>query len=387
MGLLYRTWFGLTGWIVGVVLWLFILQGQVLWWQPAALWALFIVLWLITRQLGADSGALPFTAVLVFCGWVFLARLDPALAQGHFYGAMLGAVLYLFGLLVPAIRFPFTRLWAWAALGLLAVTAIWGESAGGARAWLSVGSLRFQPVELAKIFLMFYLGRQLSREQAPWERLFFLTCFCMLAAWQRDLGPDVLVFAVFGWLSLWHSFSWYKLLGWAAAAAGGFCGAVGLFSHVQNRVLAWLKPWDYLDSKGYQVLQGLFALRAGGLVGQGLGQGLVRVIPHGHTDYIFAVLGEEFGFLGVCALLLCYLSLAFWALRILDGLDQERQLVGLGLTLLLHGQVVLVVGGILRLLPFTGMTLPFVSFGSTSLAAQFWMLGTIAGWSRGGGEA
>ncbi|NLL09045.1 MAG: FtsW/RodA/SpoVE family cell cycle protein, partial [Firmicutes bacterium] len=127
--------------------------------------------------------------------------------------------------------------------------------------------------------------------------------------------------------------------------------------------------------------------RAGGLVGQGLGQGLVRVIPHGHTDYIFAVLGEEFGFLGVCALLICYLSLAFWALRILDGLDQERQLVGLGLTLLLHGQVVLVVGGILRLLPFTGMTLPFVSFGSTSLAAQFWMLGTIAGWSRGGGEA
>ena len=387
MGLLYRTWFGLTGWIVGVVLWLFILQGQVLWWQPAALWALFIVLWLITRQLGADSGALPFTAVLVFCGWVFLARLDPALAQGHFYGAMLGAVLYLFGLLVPAIRFPFTRLWAWAALGLLAVTAIWGESAGGARAWLSVGSLRFQPVELAKIFLIFYLGRQLRREQAPWEHLFFLTCFCLLAAWQRDLGPAVLVFAVFGWLSLWHSFSWYKLLGWAAAAAGGFCGAVGLFSHVQNRVLAWLKPWDYLDSKGYQVLQGLFALRAGGLVGQGLGQGLVRVIPHGHTDYIFAVLGEEFGFLGVCALLLCYLSLAFWALRILDGLDQERQLVGLGLTLLLHGQVVLVVGGILRLLPFTGMTLPFVSFGSTSLAAQFWMLGTIAGWSRGGGEA
>jgi len=387
VGLLYRTWFGLTGWIVGVVLWLFILQGQVLWWQPAALWALFMVLWLITRQLGADSGALPFTAVLVFCGWVFLARLDPALAQGHFYGAMLGAVLYLFGLLVPAIRFPFTRLWAWAALGLLAVTAIWGESAGGARAWLSVGSLRFQPVELAKIFLMFYLGRQLSREQAPWEHLFFLTCFCLLAAWQRDLGPAVLVFAVFGWLSLWHSFSWYKLLGWAAAAAGGFCGAVGLFSHVQNRVLAWLKPWDYLDSKGYQVLQGLFALRAGGLVGQGLGQGLVRVIPHGHTDYIFAVLGEEFGFLGVCALLICYLSLAFWALRILDGLDQERQLVGLGLTLLLHGQVVLVVGGILRLLPFTGMTLPFVSFGSTSLAAQFWMLGTIAGWSRGGGEA
>ncbi|MDI9439232.1 MAG: FtsW/RodA/SpoVE family cell cycle protein [Bacillota bacterium] len=387
MGLLYRTWFGLTGWIVGVVLWLFILQGQVLWWQPAALWALFMVLWLITRQLGADSGALPFTAVLVFCGWVFLARLDPALAQGHFYGAMLGAVLYLFGLLVPAIRFPFTRLWAWAALGLLAVTAIWGESAGGARAWLSVGSLRFQPVELAKIFLIFYLGRQLRREQAPWEHLFFLTCFCLLAAWQRDLGPAVLVFAVFGWLSLWHSFSWYKLLGWAAAAAGGFCGAVGLFSHVQNRVLAWLKPWDYLDSKGYQVLQGLFALRAGGLVGQGLGQGLVRVIPHGHTDYIFAVLGEEFGFLGVCALLLCYLSLAFWALRILDGLDQERQLVGLGLTLLLHGQVVLVVGGILRLLPFTGMTLPFVSFGSTSLAAQFWMLGTIAGWSRGGGEA
>lgn len=93
MALLYRTWFGFSGWLAAVVLWLVLFQGQVLWWQPAALWALFALLWLITRKLGAHPGALPFTAALVFLGWIFLTRLDPHLAQGHFRAYSWEAVL------------------------------------------------------------------------------------------------------------------------------------------------------------------------------------------------------------------------------------------------------------------------------------------------------
>lgn len=384
MALLYRTWFGFSGWLAAVVLWLVLFQGQVLWWQPAALWALFALLWLITRKLGAHPGALPFTAALVFLGWIFLTRLDPHLAQGHFQGVLLGSGFYLLGLLVPVCQLPLRRLWAWAALSLLAITLIWGETAGGARAWLTVAGVRFQPVELAKIFFILYLGKHLAPGTSLWELAFFLASFCLLLAWQRDLGPAALVFLVFIWLSLRQAFYWYKLAGFLAALGAGFAAGAYLFPHVQTRVLAWLRPWDYLGSKGYQVLQGLFALNSGGLVGQGLGEGLVQVIPHGHTDYILAIIGEELGFLGTAALLLCYLGLAFWAARILQDLTGGEQLTGLGLTLLLHLQVFLVAGGILRFLPFTGLTLPFVSYGTTSLVAQFGMLGLVAGLSRGG---
>jgi cell division protein FtsW (lipid II flippase) len=135
-----------------------------------------------------------------------------------------------------------------------------------------------------------------------------------------------------------------------------------------------------LDSKGYQILQGLFALRSGGLVGQGLGEGMDYVIPQVHTDYLFAVIGEEFGLLGTLSLLVAYLSLAFWAMQLLQDVpDQTLRLTGLGLSLLLHIQVFMVVGGILRIVPFSGMTLPLVSYGSTSFVAQLALLGLVTG--------
>jgi len=127
----------------------------------------------------------------------------------------------------------------------------------------------------------------------------------------------------------------------------------------------------------------LFALRAGGLIGSGLGAGMVQVIPEAHTDYLFAVIGEEFGLLGTWALILIYATLAFWGIKLLRGVDDDAQrTIGLGFVFLFHIQIFMVIGGILRFLPFTGMTLPFLSFGSTSLVAQFWMLGMLTSMGR-----
>lgn len=388
MSALYGAWFEFTGWIGAVLLWLYVLQPELIWWQPAVLWLLFALLFFLTRKVGADGGALPFAAVLVLCGWVFLTRLDPKWAAGQFAGALLGGLAFLLGVLLPVSRISRHRLFGAAALLLLAVTALFGQSAGGARAWLELGGLRFQPVELARVLFILYLAQQLTREGTWWEVVLALFSLFALLAWQRDLGPVLLVFFVYCWLSLHHRFSWYKLLIYLGTAAAGFGAGLIWFPHFQSRTAAWLRPWDYPDSKGYQVLQGLFALRSGGVVGQGVGLGLAQVIPQAHTDYLFAVIGEELGFLGAAALLLCYLALAFWALRIVDSLTCPRQrLMGLGLTLLLHCQVFLVVGGMLRLVPFSGMTLPLVSFGSTSLVAQLWMLGLLTGLSRSGGES
>ncbi len=377
---LYRTWFEFAGWLFCLSWWLFWLQGQICWWQPLVLWVSFMVLFFLTKQLGYDPGALPFVAILVLTGWVFLTRLNPTWATQQFWGALVACAAYVGGLWGCRRRFAHPLVWAGAALALLLATALFGQSAGGARAWITLFGLRFQPVELARIFLVFYLAQYFTEGRAWWELVLILGAFFLLLAWQRDLGPALLVFFVFWWMSLYWKFTWPKLFVYIACTVLGFISAYLWFPHLRSRAMAWLWPWDYLDSKGYQVLQGLFALRSGGLVGQGLGAGFAHVIPNVHTDYLFAVIGEEFGLLGTFSLLVVYLALAFWAVRLLHVVEEKRvQMIGLGLTLLLHVQVFLVVGGILRLVPFTGMTLPLVSFGSTSLVSQFAMLGMVAG--------
>lgn len=386
MATLYRAWLELTGWLVTLVFWLWLMQGQLSYWQPVVLWVTFGLLFLLTRRWGYDSGALPLIAVLVFLGWIFLARLDPTYAAGHFWGVLVGTLAFLAGLFGKFTKFERPLVWALCSLALLVVTVLFGDSAGGAKAWLTIFGFRFQPVELARIFLVIYFAQSLEAKRSKLELFLVLACFLALLALQRDLGPALLVFLVFCWLSLTKEFTWYKLLAYLGSSVFGFVVAFQWFPHFRNRAVAWLWPWDYLDSKGYQVLQGLFALRAGGALGRGLGEGLVHVIPQAHTDYIFAIIGEELGFLGTFAMLLAYFALAFWALRLISKVeDRAQQLIGLGFTVLLHGQVFLVIGGILRLIPFTGLTLPFVSFGSTSLVAQLWMIGMLTGMGFVGG--
>lgn len=377
---LYRTWFEFTAWLFCLVWWLFYLQGELLWWQPLVLWVMFMVLFVLTRLLKYDAGALPFVAVLVLLGWIFLTRLNPAWATAQTWGGLVAGAAYVLGLGAGGRKFGNALIWAGLALGLLLITALFGINVGGARAWINFFGLRFQPVELARIFLIVYLAHYFSEERSKWELLAILASFFLLLAWQRDLGPALLIFFVFCWLSLYWEFTWGKFLGFLGITLAGFVTAYLGFPHLRSRALAWLWPWDYLDSKGYQVLQGLFALGNGGVVGQGLGEGFVSVIPNVHTDYLFVVMGEEFGLLGTFSLLVIYLALAFWQLRLVQRLpDHCQKMMGLGLTLLLHVQVFLVIGGILRLVPFSGMTLPFVSYGSTSLVAQLAMVGMLVG--------
>lgn len=380
---LYWAWLEFTLWLGAMVFWLLFTQGLLIWWQPVVMWFVMVFLFLIVKWSGYSAQALPLVGFLVFCGWVFLARLEPAFAEQQFWGFLVGTFAYLIGLFGPFLVLDMPLLFAGGSLCLLVITLVFGQKVGGAKAWLTVAGLRFQPVEISRVLLVLYLGRGLS-EKGPRLRLFLvLGAFLFLLLWQRDLGPALLVFFVFCCLSLYVHFAWSTLFSYLGIVVLGFLGAYTWFPHFSNRVLAWVWPWDYSDSKGYQIIQGLFALEAGGLVGQGLGRGLAKVIPANYTDYLFAVIGEEFGLMGTFSLILVYLALAFWALLLLTRVDNaEQRTIGLGLVLLLHGQVFLVVGGILRLVPFTGMTLPFVSYGSSSLVAQFWMLGMLTSLGR-----
>jgi cell division protein FtsW (lipid II flippase) len=193
----------------------------------------------------------------------------------------------------------------------------------------------------------------------------------LILVWQRDLGASLLLFTAF------------VLLLYAATGASGYLAAGGLlalvagvssyaaFDHVQRRVIAWLTPFEHYQDEGYQIAQGLFALGSGSLSGAGPGLGRPDLIPNASTDFIFAAVGEELGFAGSVAVL------ALFALVVAVGLgiafrsrDTFRKLLAAGLTFVFAVQVFLIIGGILRLVPLTGITLPFMSYGGSALVGN-----------------
>lgn len=191
-------------------------------------------------------------------------------------------------------------------------------------------------------------------------------------AFQRDLGAAMLTFGTFlGLLYVASSRLEYLVVGGAAfagavVALNRLTTRVAALAHVHTRIAVWLSPWT--SAGGYQVIQGLYALASGGLLGQGLGQGSPTLIPESHTDFIFGTIGEEWGLLGAMALLALYTLLVARSLSIsLRARDGFLQLFGAGLAIALAVQVIIIVGGNLLLIPLTGITLPFVSYGGSSL--------------------
>jgi len=254
-----------------------------------------------------------------------------------------------------------------------------------------IGPFSGQPAELAKIALVVFLASYLAERKEllatatyrvgplllP-EIKYFLP---MLIAWgvslfvlffEKDLGSSLLFFGVFVALLYVATgrFS-YVTAGLGLFAVGAFI-AYHLFAHVQVRFATWLHVWDYYNGRGYQLAQGLFALATGGIFGQGWNQGQPNLIPFASTDFVFDAFGEELGLLGVTALLLVFLLMTFRGFRVaLAASDDFGKLLGLGLVVSFALQVFVIVGGVTRLIPLTGITLPFVSYGGSSLVANY----------------
>ncbi|MFZ0626841.1 MAG: FtsW/RodA/SpoVE family cell cycle protein [Acidimicrobiia bacterium] len=269
-----------------------------------------------------------------------------------------------------------------------------GLEINGSRLWvvLDVGftSLQFQPAELAKLGLVAYVAsyladhqralREARRAVGPIHLPEPRQLIPLLLTWgvsvlilisQRDLGASILLFAGFVLLI-------YAATGTAGyLVAGGILGIIGgvasylAFDHVQRRVIAWLAPFDHYQDQGYQIAQGLFAMGTGSLSGSGPGLGRPDLIPNAATDFIFAAVGEELGFAGTVSVL------ALFALVITVGLgiafrsrDTFRKLLAAGLTLVFAVQVFLIIGGIVRIVPLTGITLPFMSYGGSAIVGN-----------------
>jgi len=361
-----------------------------------------------------DQILLPLSSLLTAVGLLFVNRLQPAVrarygavGERQWLWAALGLGVFLFTLLL-------TRRWTWrghvlswdlvlkryrylvliVGLLLVGVTMVFGVEVNGARLWLRLGPFQFQPSEVLKLALVSFLAAYLEdkRDLVAFSGLrigripippipYLLPLALMLGlsvavlAFQRDLGAAMLTLGIF--LAMLYVAS--SRLIYLAIGAGAFAGAVaGVYrlagrvealAHVRTRIAVWLSPWT--SEGAYQVIQGLYAFASGGLFGQGLGQGAPSLVPESHTDFIFAALGEEWGLLGTTGILLLYVLLISRGLAVsLKARDGFLQLLGVGLSVALALQAAIIVGGNLALIPLTGITLPFISYGGTSLLAN-----------------
>ncbi len=363
---------------------------------------------LLRRRLPhANPHLLPLTSFLVGWGLVLIARLAPnfLLRQSIWLAVGIGALLTI--TLVPRglgwlRRYKYT--WLMTGLTLLATTLIFGvnPSGFGARLWLGVGGVYFQPSEPLKILLVVFLAVYLSdsRRQIidqpvkigklslPHPAYFFPMLLMwgfsvLLLFWQRDLGAALLFFLTF-LLMLYAAIGQMRYL-WVG---GGLLLAVSvlgtwMFDYVALRVQAWWNPWLDAAGRSFQIVQSLLAFASGGFFGQGLGQGLPTAIPVVHTDFVFAAIGEEYGILGALGALIALGLMVYLAFQIaLAGRTHFQRLLAVGLGALLGGQSLLIAAGTLKLIPLTGVTLPFVSYGGSSLLTGFIMVGLLLVISR-----
>ncbi len=346
---------------------------------------------------GRRAGDPVLFSVVAFLSGLGLAevlRLDPVLASrqlGHISVGLAIACVIL--TLVPdlAVLERYKYVSAACSVLLLGVTIVFGVEAGGARSWIDLGSVAVQPSEAAKILMVvFYAGylkdtrillRKTSRrvlgiyvpEPSYVGPLVLMWGISLaLLVFQKDLGAALLFFGVFLAMLYMASGRLTYVAGGIVllAIAGAACYAA--FPHVRARIDVWVDPWQHLDSGGYQVTQSLFGLAAGGLIGAGPGLGMPSLIPAAPTDFIFAAICEEMGVLGGLAVVGAYALLAYrgfaWARR---SSDDFLALVAAGLSSLIGLQAFTIMAGVVGLVPLTGVTLPFVSYGGSSMIASF----------------
>lgn len=364
---------------------------------------------LIDRRLPRRERLL-FPLAMLMSGWglVVIERLAPNFADrqtiwlGISVAAMLGIVCMPNVLrLLRSYRYTLLVI----GMALLVATIVLGRNpsglAGAPALWLGFGDFFFQPSELLKVILVVFLasylaehypalraegvarGRFSPRIAGPVALMWGLSVVILI--WQRDLGTAILFFMVF--LVLLYVASGYTPLLLAGALLIGVAGIVAyrLFSVVQLRVDIWLNPWIEADGRAFQIVQSLLAFAAGGVFGQGVGQGSPGYIPVVHSDFVFAALAEEWGLLGVVGVIACLAVFTVQGLRIaiIQRARPFHALLAVGLSVMFATQSLLIMGGVLKLIPLTGVTLPFFSYGGSSLLINFVMVGLLLRLSAG----
>lgn len=369
---------------------------------PLGLFGAFAVAHFAIRRLApaADPAILPIVFLLSGIGITFLTRLKPALAVNQVVWLFV-SVAAMVAVLAFARNFEelanYKLTLGAAGVALLLLPMFFGTEVSGSKLWIYIGGFGFQPGEFAKILIVLFLAFYLSSNRealsatelniGPFKLPRLRMLLPLLVMWgmsllvvvfERDLG-SALLFFVFFVIMLYVTTGRvsYVVMSFLLLAIGGvFCYTA--FSHVRTRVNIWIDPWTDAAGGGYQIVQSLYSLADGGLVGSGIGKGLPTLIPVVESDFIFSAIGEEMGLLGASAVLIAYLLLCVRGFATAARAKSDASaFAAVGLTSALTFQAFLIVGGVTKLLPLTGVTLPFMSQGGTSLLASFIAVGLL----------
>lgn len=268
---------------------------------------------------------------------------------------------------------------------LFILTFVLGTRKYGAINWIRIGSFSFQPAEITKILLIFILAAYYTNpdqfkkyKHSKYYLMAIVYSFIALLFLQKDLGTALIFYGIFiGIQFIYEENRKLILYNLGLFTLGASFGYV-IFDHVKVRILTWIDPWSYIDNKGYQITQSLFAIAEGGFFGTGLGLGNPEFIPLAYTDFIFPAIVEEMGLFAGIGIIMLFMILVYRGFKIaLSQIDPFFRILALGVSILYGVQSIIILGGVLKILPLTGITLPFVSYGGSSVLSSFIALGIL----------
>ena len=361
---------------------------------------IFVNVVLLKAGHAGDPLLLPLAALLVGIGLTTILRLKPNLFLLQAMWVVIGLICFLISAFIARQLEQIAKykyICGFIGVSLLLIAILFGVDIGGHKSWVILGPIRFQPSEFAKVFIVLFLAAYLSERR---ELLTLATKHYgplvlphprfiapLIAVWgiamlmfilQRDMGAALLYFGIAIIMTYMVSGKLsFVIIGLIFFLLGSVV-CYKLYSHIQTRVDIWLNPWIDPNGEAYQIVQSLFAFGSGGIMGSGLTYGFPGMIPEVHTDFIFAAIGEEMGLMGAGAIIIIYIIMVYRAFRasLLSTMPFSMLVAG-GLSASLALQIFLIIGGVTKFFPLTGITLPFISYGGSSIVANFILLGML----------
>lgn len=353
-----------------------------------------------------DSYLFLIIALLSSIGVIMQLRIKQAYGIRQMKFFLLGTLCYF----VVCIIYRNVRVWhkmaplyATLSVVLFAATMIFGRTSHGAQNWIIIRGVSIQPSELIRILYVMLLAALFTQPTSKMRHKIFpnmndaqrrLLVIALLSYMhigflllQREWGIASLFFCIYFAFLYVYGYNWRFLLFNVLLAGGGAAAGVLLMSHIRVRVETWLHPFADVNGKGYQITQSLFAIGEGGFDGRGIGLGSPYFIPEVHSDFIFSAICEEMGILGGLAVVMLFFVLVYRGFKIaLRCTNPFHKAVAMGLSTMLGVQTFIIVGGVIKLIPLTGITLPFISYGGSSMITTFMALGILQGISSMEGE-
>lgn len=364
------------------------LDRQLLFLTGGLVFVIYISNFILGKITTGDNYIFLIISLLLTIGVVTIFRIKPAIGIRQLQWAFIGVLLFYATYFVVRI---FPNLERYGSLALIISvllflsTLIFGKAEGGAKNWLKFGSIGFQPTEFIKILLMFILGSFYTNYEkykkypyASYIIMAIIYFFVLMLFIQRDLGTAVMFMAMYMSVQFVYDPDIKAVLINIVLLVLGAIAGYFLFSHVRIRFDLWLDPWKDVYTSGRQIVQSLFAIAEGGFFGVGIGFGHPELIPVSVSDFIFPVICEEMGLFAGFAIILLYILLVYRGIKI--ALEQEYKfyrILAISATVMISIQAFLNIGGVTKLIPMTGITLPFMSYGGSSILSSFIALGIL----------